>query len=448
MSGKQQLLKSLRRQVRRLEQRSDIGADTGELAPVWREATPLPPMGVLSPAAIGAEALQNEAGLCFRLLRRYPLKHRYGNMPLDELTAPVSAEAWQALWREAGGADVDAPATIAANVPGTWLFLDCETMVAEDATGRRSNWPFLVGLLQMDADAVTVEQFAVTEPEGEAALLLALRRSIEKRSAAGAALLVTFNGRTFDEPLLRRRWECRFPCSEPWPALPHLDLLAPSRALWRLTERDCRLRYLEWRVLGVEREADLSGELENHVHIEPASSPELLADRLTSWPIFHHNASDLLGLAGLTRRALALLHEPERLRRGEALYSLARREQQRGGERAGELLMAALRKPISEVLEVEARASLARHLAQARQTGEAIALWQDLAGFRNSRQLEALERLAKWHEHHSKDLDQALLAVERGLTLLPGKPEAREKWEQRRQRLLRKKQPGGKRKKR
>jgi len=75
------------------------------------------------------------------------------------------------------------------------------------------------------------------------------------------AVLVTYNGRTFDVPVMELRGEMqRVPqvaCE-----LPHLDMLHPARRLWRMSEegdRSCRLTHLEESVLGFGRVGDVGG---------------------------------------------------------------------------------------------------------------------------------------------------------------------------------------------
>ena len=82
----------------------------------------------------------------------------------------------------------------------------------------------------------------------------------------------------------------------PFDRLPHLDFLFGARRLWKLRLESCRLMDLESRILGVEREGDLPGEMIPYCYFEFLRTKQ--AFRLV--PIFHHNAIDILSLACLT----------------------------------------------------------------------------------------------------------------------------------------------------
>jgi uncharacterized protein len=112
-------------------------------------------------------------------------------------------------------------------------------------------------------------------------------------------VLVTYNGKAFDQPLLETRFRmCRSQGAPPDPFghMEHLDLLFGARRLWKLRLESCRLVELENRILGVERQGDLPGEMIPYVYFEYLRTAQ--AFKLV--PIFHHNAIDILSLACLT----------------------------------------------------------------------------------------------------------------------------------------------------
>src|ERR1035438_2093144 len=109
--------------------------------------------------------------------------------------------------------------------PERWLFLDTETTGLAGGTGT---YPFLVGIAWWDAGGLQVEQFFMRDLDEEHSLLLELAERMAKRP-----ILVTFNGKSFDWPLL----ETRYRMTRAIRAIPpkaHLDLLHPARQLWRL----------------------------------------------------------------------------------------------------------------------------------------------------------------------------------------------------------------------
>src|SRR5207245_11015996 len=70
--------------------------------------------------------------------------------------------------------------------------------------------------------------------------------------------IVTFNGKTFDLPLLVTRYALER-MKSPFARLAHLDLLHPARRLWKLRLESCQLTHLEREVLDVRRQGDVGG---------------------------------------------------------------------------------------------------------------------------------------------------------------------------------------------
>ena len=124
--------------------------------------------------------------------------------------------------------------------PEKWLFLDTETTGLAGGTGT---YAFLVGLAWWDASGLQVEQLFLRDLHEEYSLLQELAQRIAERP-----VLVTFNGKTFDWPLLENRFTMTRVIRVPQLAA-HLDLLHPARSLWRLRLGSVRLVELERHVL-------------------------------------------------------------------------------------------------------------------------------------------------------------------------------------------------------
>ncbi|HXA75562.1 MAG TPA: ribonuclease H-like domain-containing protein, partial [Candidatus Acidoferrales bacterium] len=128
--------------------------------------------------------------------------------------------------------------------PRQWLFLDTETTGLAGGTGT---YPFLVGIGWWDACGLEVEQFFMRDHSEEHSVLSALAERMAERP-----VLVTFNGKSFDWPLLENRFTMTRAIKVP-PLAAHLDLLHPARALWKLRLGSVRLVELERHVLDTER---------------------------------------------------------------------------------------------------------------------------------------------------------------------------------------------------
>jgi uncharacterized protein len=124
--------------------------------------------------------------------------------------------------------------------PAKWLFLDTETTGIAGGTGT---YAFLIGIAWWDAGGLEVEQFIMRDFAEEHSILHELAVRIAERP-----VLVTFNGKTFDWPLLENRFTMTRAIRVPRLAA-HLDLLHPARAVWKFRLGSVRLVDLERDVL-------------------------------------------------------------------------------------------------------------------------------------------------------------------------------------------------------
>jgi len=292
--------------------------------------------------------------------------------------------------------------------PREWLFLDTETTGLAGGTGT---YAFLVGIAWWDAGGLEVEQFFMREHSEEQSLLEALAERMADRR-----VLATFNGKTFDWPLLETRYRMARTMRVPAPRA-HLDFLHPSRNLWRLRLGSVRLPELEKHVLGWNRGADVMSELipEIYFNFVRGGDPGPLVH------VFQHNQMDLRGLAALSGRVLALLAEAGTS--GEAagatdgleLFGVSRICERRGeAKRARKLYAQSLASELPPEAERTARKSLARLAKREGDYSLARELWESMLG--NSREgLEAYEQLAIYYEHEAREPHRAAAMARKAL---------------------------------
>ena len=287
--------------------------------------------------------------------------------------------------------------------PDQWLFLDTETT---GLSGGSGTYAFLVGVGWWESGGLEIEQFFMREYSEERALLLALRERIAEHP-----VLVTFNGKSFDWPLLETRYRMSRKISLPTPRA-HLDFLHPARNLWRLRLGSVRLSELERHVLGWDRGADLLSGLIPQIYFDylRGGPPERLV------PVLNHNQMDLRGLAALSSRILSLLSDAENLGQdGLELFGVSRICEKQGEHTRARNLY---EKSIASILPTEtdrvARRSLARLAKRQGDLNLACELWRDAVG--NSRPgYEAYEELAIYYEHKARDPEQARQIVRQAL---------------------------------
>jgi uncharacterized protein YprB with RNaseH-like and TPR domain len=289
--------------------------------------------------------------------------------------------------------------------PWDLLFLDTETTGLAGGTGTL---PFVLGLARPEPEGLRLRQYFLTGFTGEAAMLDHARTWLDECSH-----LVTFNGKCFDVPLLTTRYRL-MRLATPLQTKGHLDLLHPTRAAFANRWSDCRLQTAEQRLLGFVRTNDLGG------HLIPA----VVLGRADEVPrVLEHNRWDLVSLAGLLSRLAAVFsgsgHE-------DADPRAVARHRLRRGDEAGALLELAMH---ASSLGVTGLLELAQLYRRRGDWERAVPIWEDLAG---QGVAEALERLAKYHEHVRGDIPAALSLTDRLLVRQGARPEH----VRRRQRLL------------
>ena len=197
------------------------------------------------------------------------------------------------------------------------LFLDTETTGLSHGAGTVA---FLVGVGYADGDALVVEQYLMRDYADEPEL-------IDRLSArmAGFDCVCTFNGRTFDMPLLEARFTmCRM--RERWRALENLDLLPPARRAWKLRLGSCRLGNLEAEILGMPRQDDLPGSEVPARYFEflKTGDESLLAD------IIAHNRQDIATLATLLIKLCDINARPGQLTDQRDQFSMGKALERQG----------------------------------------------------------------------------------------------------------------------
>jgi uncharacterized protein YprB with RNaseH-like and TPR domain len=378
-----------------LKQRLERLVAVASRASALRERAPAPrplPLEEL----IQGRRVENERGEFFEVETDIHLDGRHGDLALSRFRtlAPESVGILTGE-RELDGFDL-----------GRAVFLDTETTGLAGGTGTAA---FLVGVGFLDGDHFRVRQFFMRDYPEEAAMLRGVADLLR-----GFRRLVTYNGRTFDAPLLEARYRLS---REPFPLADwaHLDLLHPARRLWKERLESCRLQFLETELLGLHRYGDVPGADIPRIYFDYVRSRGRDARALAG--VLEHNRLDVLSLAALAVLACDWVQEA-RAEDPRDVYCLGRVfERAEMYERSEEQYRRVVTSGGADGVRVP---SLLRLAARAKRTGDhraAASLWEEAA---ESGDCRALRELAMHHEHRSRDLAAALLAVERALDRLRG----------------------------
>jgi uncharacterized protein YprB with RNaseH-like and TPR domain len=294
------------------------------------------------------------------------------------------------------------------------VFFDLETT---GLSGGAGTLPFVTGCGWFEDERFITRQFVLAGPAGEHAMLDALSDVLDR-----ATMLVTFNGGSFDLPVMEMRWAFHRR-DNPAGTVPHFDMLPPARRFWgrrdtsaSLDAQRCNLTALERDVLGFHRIGDVAGiEIPaRYFHFLRSGDAGVLIG------VLDHNRHDLLSLAGLMSRVLALAEDgPEACREASEQLALGQLY-----ERAGDLARAVRAYDLASTGEMwgggvgevrqHAFARLAVLHRRERRHEEAASAWRQVIaiGRQAGGEVTPLERLATealaiHHEHRVRDLPAA-----------------------------------------
>ena len=356
-------------------------------------------------AVLGARPLTTPFGACLAIDRRYESDRWHGDVQIgscdiDDVDALRLLDPSMPLGRPAG------PRTV---------FIDLETTGLSGGAGTVA---FLVGCGYFDAGAFQVRQFLLTSYASERALLSALTEFF-----ADTDLIVTYNGKTFDVPVMETRWSFhRLPMPDFSQEVPHFDMLHPARRLWSTrpagdagASAGCRLTTLERDVLGYRRVGDVAG------FEVPGRYFQFLrtGDPRPLEPVLEHNRLDLVSLAAVTGHALRLARAGDGACRDEAEALALGRVLERAQvvDRAEACYRRAASSSCADV-RAEALYRLGLRHRRDRRFADAAAAWREIVALTvpasvrrrpGMSQLRAfaIEALAIHREHRERDIDGA-----------------------------------------
>ena len=285
--------------------------------------------------------------------------------------------------------------------PEDFLFLDTETTGLSHGAGTVA---FLVGVGVIEDGGLTVRQYLMRDYDEEG---FVLRRTLRDLDACG--VLVTFNGRSFDMPLLETRFvmqRMRTDTAE----IPHADLLHTARRVWKLRLKRCNLASLEELIFHEPREDDLPGSEvpARYFAYLKTRQEELLKD------VLEHNAQDIASLCVLLNHMAYLYLHPEKIAFSEDVYSMGRAlEKTRHPEEARRCYTLAREGRMG----TDAGRALAASHRRSGEREEAARVWREMIACRQGGAEPYIE-LAKYEEHVRKDPAAALRLTEQALALL------------------------------
>lgn len=292
------------------------------------------------------------------------------------------------------------------------VFLDTETTGLSSGTGT---FVFLIGIGKFVNNKFHLTQLFMQNPAQESAQLAFLENYL-----ATSKSIVTFNGKSFDIPLLCTRYTYN-QWVAPFGDEIHIDLLHISRKLWRNRLSTCALGNIEFNILGFERSSD---------DIPGWQIPQIYNDYLASGDprmiqrVIYHNAMDIVSLAALFIHICTILGDPENVEveKFNEIIPIGRIfEESRDLETAKKLYWKGIhlyQKDINQIPTAEyidATWRLASIYKRNDEIQSAINLWEDSSKLGH---IPSFVELAKIYEHKQRDYAKALHEIDNAIDLI------------------------------
>ncbi len=282
---------------------------------------------------------------------------------------------------------------------GRLLFLDTETTGLSGGAGTVA---FEIGLGWIEPQGMVIRQYVMRDYDEEAAMLSEIAAVFRRFDT-----VITFNGKSFDLPLLESRMtmnRIRLPVTT-WP---HFDLLHAARRVYKLRLGRCNLSVLEAAVLGREREDDLPGALVPQRYFDYLKTREfaLLED------VLRHNMQDVQSLAELTGHLCAAFRAPEAISHWADLYGVGRTLLKAGCKEKGRRCLRIVGR---SSLSSKAHMVLSLSYKKDRDWQEAVSCWREMIS-RGEGGVWPYIELAKYYEHVARDDKKALSCAQHALS--------------------------------
>ncbi len=273
------------------------------------------------------------------------------------------------------------------------VFLDLET---SGLSGGVGTFAFLVGIGYLEKDNFKIKQFFLPDLPSEKAMLIELASILN-----GFECITTFNGKSFDLPLLTSRYRLHM-LTEPVFNL-HLDLLHVARRVYKRSFEDRSLPSLEEKLLGTPRLGDIAGHLIPEVYFNFLRTNEVsLLNK-----VIKHNVIDVFSMLRLLSHFVELLKGIDKIRNPEVLYSISRLFiELKDNDTSIQLMRKALRYTDNIPLIFEVKRELSLIFKRLAMWDKAEELWTELLSETPLEPFPYIE-LAKYYEHKLQNFNKA-----------------------------------------
>ena len=381
---------------------------------------------------LAGEIIENEGGDFYKREVHYDLARNHGFYQIGEIFEHKFSDLKVILNKKDKNIFKDKKMS---DILNNFLFIDTETTGLMGGTGTL---PFMIGAGYFKDNKFIVRQYFMRDYDDEYALLLDLKKLIKAND-----YLVSFNGKTFDLPLLETRFVLNR-MNKPEADF-HFDLLHISRRVWNHLP-SCSLGSLENKILDIYRRDDVPGSEIPKIYFKYLRKK----DPLLVAPIFKHNLIDIVSLVILLKHLLEVYNNTRNCQlSANELYNLGRHwEKKKELKKSIDFLEEAREKSQKYKLDEDIAKKLSWQYKREDNWEKAVLIWDEMVENKQGK-LFPYRELAKYYEHQLKDYQKAKYYVQQALEILLEKrvifsdfEEEKEKLDHRLNRLVKKMEKG------
>jgi uncharacterized protein YprB with RNaseH-like and TPR domain len=344
-----------------------------------------------------SKIINTEEGILLSRKISFPLPLSWGAKTIKRCL-PISPLLWLDKQRQTQDASID-----------KIIYFDLETTGLAGGTGT---YPFLTGLGYFTPDTFEIQQVFLVDYDQESAYLNYLHKIF-----TAFDVIVSFNGKSFDLPLLNTRLKLQ-KITEELRFKAHIDLLHPSRSLWNRVYENVKLKTIEANYIGFERIDDIPGAEIPAVYFDYLSEGNV--ENLAK--VFEHNIYDIVSLACLSENITQFIIPDDSLKdnRPEEIFGVGKMYYLRKEYLSAiTFFEAALKRADSSILKIDLYRYLSFTYKKMGNYLKALQCWEKLAELSPVYRQEALIEMAKYYEHHEKDYNKALQMIDNCMALNP-----------------------------
>ncbi|MDD3626788.1 MAG: ribonuclease H-like domain-containing protein [bacterium] len=337
--------------------------------------------------------VKNEFGSFFLIENKYPLNHTHGKIQFNEIFS-INKKFLSLIGKDDRFNDIDIKEI---------AFIDTEST----GISGSGTYLFLIGIGYFTETEYILRQYLMRDFNEEEPMLRDIDSFLDNFQA-----FISFNGKTFDIPNI----ETRLILSRIIKDIrdyPHLDLLHPARRLWKRRLDAFNLTFLEENLLSFYREDDIPSEQIPMIYFSYIRTKNPYQIR----KVIEHNTYDIISMIGILIKECSVISDYF-AQPYDIMFNVGRFYENLNQQNVAMEIFTKLFESENICVKeffIKGSCRLAHLLKKMQLKDDSIEVWEKLISYSSEIGPEPYLELAKFYEHHKRDIPAALKTVKEGI---------------------------------